>query len=120
MVVLSLAENRGLDENGENDEFAFYTQRFLVLRTPTTMKMAGVTQANHGLPKAGFSQPQSMGSLHICMTNLYCVILVLQFPYYFSLPRRFAETRRVLTTLRQDLSPPLGRPTFRPWSSTMA
>ena len=51
-----------LDENGENDELAFYPLKTMVwlLRPPKTTKMtkmAGVTQERHGLEKAGFVLP---------------------------------------------------------------
>ena len=51
------------DENGENGEFAFYRlkNKGLAPQTPENdakmTKIAGVTQARHGLEKAGFVLP---------------------------------------------------------------
>ena len=52
--VLIPCQKRRCDEDNENDEFYPPKTRALLLRPPKTTKMAGVTQARHGLPKASY------------------------------------------------------------------
>ena len=59
-----LPKTRDFDENGENDEFAFYTQKqgVLVLRSPKMTKMVGHSGKTMVYQKRSFHNPEKGSS----------------------------------------------------------